>query len=305
MVGDATPRPGSLLGGTALLLALALPGIQACKPAEAACDDPVSCERACDERNPETCFEAGRMFVAGIGCKRQPERAATLFERACLAGHPGACTYLASAYQYGVGVVADRPRAERLYESACNGGDGRACVGLGLLYELENPSLATMLLDRGVEQLRGACKREPGSSCAALGLLHLQGVGVTANVEQGRRYYAMACTAGDLEACATLAEEVRGEDPQRAAALYDQACNGGYLYACVQHGVDLLLGKGVDADPAAGAQRLRMACEWGEPRGCATLATAHLSGIGVPVDEQAAVDLYEQGCRADDAYACG
>jgi TPR repeat protein len=287
------------------LLAPVLLALAGCGAQDPTCADPVTCTRECTSRHPEACFAAGYMYAVGIHTRRQPERAVQLFEQACNAGYPAACTFLASSYEHGVGITADRARAQRLYESACNSGDGRACIGLGALIEADNPGLAQMMFDRGRDRLRKACSDEPGVECGALGLVYVQGLGVEIDMTHGEKKYEAACRAGDLESCSVLAELVRPHDPAAADAYNGKACDGGYLYACVQLGADLLLGSADKPDPAAGVARLRQACEAGEPRACATLGTAYVSGIGVEVDTRAAIDLYERGCRVGDGYACG
>jgi TPR repeat protein len=296
--------PSPALCGLSLLVP-ALLGLAGCKAREATCTDPVTCARECTSRHADACFAAGYMYAVGIHTRRQPERAVQLFEQACNAGYPAACTYLASSYEHGVGVTADRARAQRLYESACNSGDGRACIGLGTLIEAENPGLAQMMFERGRDRLRKVCSDEPGIECGALGLVYVQGLGVELDLIHGEQKYEEACRANDLESCSVLAELVRVHDPAAADAYNGKACDGGYLYACVQLGADLLLGSADTPDPAAGVARLRQACEAGEPRGCATLGTAYVSGIGVEADPRAAVELYERGCRVGDGYACG
>jgi TPR repeat protein len=291
------------------LLSLALLALASCRVKEPTCADPVTCARECTSRNPSACFAAGHMYAVGIHTRREPERAVELFDEACDAGYPSACTYLASSYEHGIGIVADRARAQRLYESACNSADGRACIGLGMMIEVDNPGLAQLMFERGRKHLREACSDDPGVECGALGLVYVQGLGVEVDVLTGEQKYEAACRAGDVESCSVLAELVRVHDPAAADAYNGKACDGGYLYACVQLGVDLLLGSAVGsanaADPAAGVARLRQACEAGEPRACGTLGTAYVSGVGVEVDVRAGIELYEQGCRVGDGYACG
>lgn len=287
------------------LLSLALLALAGCRTKDPTCADPVTCARECTSRNPSACFAAGHMYAVGIHTRREPERAVELFDQACNAGYPSACTYLASSYEHGVGITADRARAQRLYESACNSGDGRACIGLGALIEADNPGLAQLMFERGRAYLRKACSNDPGIECGALGLVYVQGLGVEVDVLTGEQNYEAACRAGDVESCSVLAELVRLHDPGAADTYNGKACDGGYLFACVQLGVDLLLGSANAPDAAAGVARLRQACEAGEPRACATLGTAYVSGVGVEVDLRAGLELYEQGCRVQDAYACG
>lgn len=296
------PSP-AVCGST--LLSLALLALAGCRMKDPTCTDPVTCARECTSRNPSACFAAGHMYAVGIHTRREPERAVELFDQACDAGYPAACTYLASSYEHGVGITADRSRAQRLYESACNSADGRACIGLGALIEVENPGLAQLMFDRGRNYLRDDCNDDPGVECGALGLVYMQGLGVEVDLLLGEQKYEAACRAGDVESCSVLAELARVHDPAAAQTYDGKACDGGYLYACVQLGVDLLLGGTGPGDAAAGVARLRQACDAGEPRACGTLGTAYVSGVGVPVDLRAGIELYEQGCRVGDGYACG
>jgi TPR repeat protein len=298
-------RPSSPAVCGLSLLSLALLALAGCRTKDATCEDPATCARECTSRNSSACFAAGYMYAVGIHTRREPERAVELFEQACNAGHSSACTYLASSYEHGVGVTADRARAQRLYESACNSRDGRACIGLGALIEVENPGLAQLMFERGRTHLRKACSDEPGVECAALGLVYVQGLGTEVDLLQGEKNYEAACRAGDVESCSVLAELVRGHDPAAADRYNGKACDGGYLYACVQLGVDLLLGTADTPDAVAGVARLSQACEAGEPRACGTLGTAYVSGVGVETDLRAAIELYERGCQAGDGYACG
>lgn len=301
--------PPTGVAGLACVLLLAA----GCRPDRSTCTDPHACEDACSSDEPSACFAAAQGFMIGLGVKRQPERAFRLFTRACEAGHAGACTYVGSSYELGVGVGADPAQAKRYYTSACNSNEGRACVALALMVGADESTIAEMLLERGISQLRRTCSEgEPqraGSACAALGQIYLQGfgeaIGLARSVEQGERFLAQGCSGGDVEACGSLADQVRERDSARAAELYAEACAGGYLYACVQSGVDALLGAGVPLDAALGETRLRKACDAGEPRGCTTLATAYASGIGVARSLDDARKLYARGCEAGDAQACG
>jgi TPR repeat protein len=58
------------------------------------------------------------------------------------------------------------------------------------------------------------------------------------------------------------------KDPPRAAALYQQGCDGGYTLGCIN------------------------------------LAELHIRGTGVPRDDGRAAALFERACKAGDVRAC-
>lgn len=77
-----------------------------------------------------------------------------------------------------------------------------------------------------------------------------------------------------------------------AARWLAAAAEQGYAPAQVQHGLALLEGRGMPADPAAAAARFRAAAEQGSADALFLLAGLHRRGLGVPPDEDVALRLF-------------
>lgn len=52
------------------------------------------------------------------------------------------------------------------------------------------------------------------------------------------------------------------------------------------------------------ARQYRIACDGGDPRGCADLGYLYDSGLGVEQSDALAIDYYRQGCEGDQAFSC-
>jgi TPR repeat protein len=182
-------------------------------------------------------------------------------------------------------------------------------VSLGALLEDEgHAEPATAYYEHGVQRLIAACEQDDPVACSALGWAHAEGRGVPTDRARAAELYGRACAANDPVACVRGGDLARNEDGFATPATargYTQACDAGYYYACVQVGLEYLVGEAIPADTERGLQHLRAACEGGEPHGCATLGTAYASGVGVSPDLTRAHELYNRACNEGDAYACG
>jgi TPR repeat protein len=73
--------------------------------------------------------------------------------------------------------------------------------------------------------------------CHNLGVLYEQGSGVVQDVVKAAALYQEACDGGELQGCSDLGDfYAQGagvdQDAARAAALYRKACAGGLKQAC-------------------------------------------------------------------------
>jgi TPR repeat protein len=95
------------------------------------------------------------------------------------------------------------------------------------------------------------------------------------------------------------------QDYARAAQLYDQACQGGYMRGCSNLGVMHRDGQGVTQDYARAAQLYEQACQGGYMGGCLNLGAAYYNGEGVSRDVDRALTLMRRACEGGNAQACG
>ena len=63
------------------------------------------------------------------------------------------------------------------------------------------------------------------------------------------------------------------QDLARAATLYQQACDGGDMWGCINLGAMYGTGEGVTRDPARAIRLYQQACDGGQKWGCTLVAT--------------------------------
>lgn len=136
------------------------------------------------------------------------------------------------------------------------------------------------------------------------------------DITRARELYNQACQVHYPPACQSLAELVRDgrggpRDLKRAASLFETACEKGQLQrSCTELGIAAYDGVGVKKDPERGVSLFETAChheETPQPKACAALGLAHLSGVGIEnkkKDEEKAIELLQKSCDFDYAAGC-
>jgi TPR repeat protein len=115
---------------------------------------------------------------------------------------------------------------------------------------------------------------------------------------------AEQCPTDDLEACVELASRhMAGEgvpmDHEKAAGLYQAACEGGYARSCVALGLSLREGVGRPEDKAAALKHFTTACEAGVGSGCTYQGMMVTTGQNTPADPSRGAALLEKGCELE------
>jgi TPR repeat protein len=181
-----------------------LGGMDACVVLGIAADDDgepyraiVFYDKACAHGVDSACYALGYAFLRGRGTSADSNKAAGLFRLACNLGHAQACAGLATLCAQGEGCAKSDAMALKLYQTACDGGFANGCLGAGVLL------------------LRAAPRKAAEAAV----------------------WFERGCTAGNADACVTLAGQVeRGDgvakDSSRAADLRAQACKLGNKPAC-------------------------------------------------------------------------
>lgn len=122
-------------------------------------------------------------------------------------------------------------------------------------------------------------------------------------------WYDRKCVAGDLEACRKLGVMyVDGNgvspDPQRATKLFLQACSGGNLSACNHLALAYLEGIGVERQPVKAAEVYQKACDGGYKLACRNLGLLLRDGRAIPADLARAEALLDKACKGGVPFAC-
>ena len=85
-------------------------------------------------------------------------------------------------------------------------------------------------------------------------------------------------------------------DYQKAAQLYQKACDGGDVKGCFNLGILYRDGYGVKQDYQKAAELLQKACDSGETMGCIGLAVLYKNGKGIWQNFSTAKEYYGKAC---------
>ncbi|MBL8743322.1 MAG: sel1 repeat family protein, partial [Myxococcales bacterium] len=189
-------------------------------------------------------------------------------------------------------------------EEACNPKHAAHCLALGERYRSDDRAKANQFFDK-------ACEGGEAVACNALGFSYEKGLGVTADAKRARALYESGCQLGEASACRNTGvlrrDGVGGDaDPAAAAALFDKACEGGDAPGCFEAGVAHAGGLGVEKSYKRAAAAFEKACTGKVDEACALLGAVLVEGgDGLEKNEARGISLLIDGCKKDDAQACG
>ena len=170
--------------------------------------DPVAAERACADGAVESCARIGRAYRLGNdGVQQDLGRALTLLQRACtLSQHRStACADYAELLKSGLAGKSDVLAALAVLDRACGASEPASCAYLGLIYtEGLGVPYTPPYWRVGVGFYRKACELGHPGGCWHLGLLLRAGMGVKKDETAARAFLSKACKAGEEVACADL-----------------------------------------------------------------------------------------------------
>lgn len=176
----------------------------------------------------QSCSESAlrRGDAAGVG-----REAFELFESSCLTGDAGACSALGVAYEVGVGVPRDLRAAATAFERACALENPRGCANLALLQLALHPDDAAVVAQSRAT-LAASCEDADRFACARLGRMARDGLGGAKDLVGAIVLFERGCASGEASACEDLASLVGVTSPERAMELHAVACTAGDAQAC-------------------------------------------------------------------------
>lgn len=139
-----------------------------------------NCEK---KKYAASCFNIGRLYLAGKGVDASDEKAFKLFETTCKAGHAQGCHHLGYMYMKGIGVKEDIIKGLDAYMKACDKEDASSCnrVGSLLLVGCESSSENTEIKKiprdalKAKEYLKKACDANFAPACYNLAVMYKKG----------------------------------------------------------------------------------------------------------------------------------
>jgi TPR repeat protein len=132
-----------------------------------------------------------------------------------------------------------------------------------------------------------------------------------------------ACKPGDLADCQSKCEKLKNQsscvnlgimfataqgvaqDNNKAATLFQGACNGNIGAGCERFGVALHNGLGIQQDLPRAADTFKKGCDLKSASACNQLALMNVRGEGGPKDTVKAVAGFQKACDLGDAFGCG
>ena len=244
----------------------------------------------------------------GIGTQVDPISAARRYEQAADAGYAPAQNNLGGCYEYGIGVPQNMLTAVEWYTAAANAGLPEGQCRLGICYETGR-SVAKDV-DKAVRLYEQAA--EQGYAYAQYRLALCYDRGIRGDVDGADMQLAEAFSdAGAGDAGTVIPSDGEDEvdpvhftaDHARAAALYQQAADGGVpeaayaLYLC--HRWE----RGGSRDERVEIFNLRRAAEADCLQACYELGMSYLEGRGLSRDPRAAVACFLRAVELWNIYA--
>ncbi|KAL4110678.1 hypothetical protein PRIC1_002369 [Phytophthora ramorum] len=116
---------------------------------------------------PASCFNLGRLKLAGKGAEQNDPEAFKLFEKSCAGEHAAGCHHVGFMRTQGIGCEKD--------------------------------------FAKGLAAFKEACERDDANSCNRVATMYLSGSSIKRNVLEAKTYLEKACDANFAPACHNLA----------------------------------------------------------------------------------------------------
>lgn len=249
----------------------------------ASCASVEECQKGCDKDKVDDCIALGDLLLDKP--KKEKDDAATkkAYEAACDGGSQQGCVMAAMMLRRTSSKLADATKAAKVYEKACDKDEPAGCLLLAMTLK--------------------------GSMVEGKYVLEV-------DVPRARKLLGKACDGGYAAACVELGSTYDGlaedKDEKKAYGLYKKACAKGSQRGCARQGLSLMLGAGVDEDPAKGLELTEKACKTGRPDfpdyasvACDTMGEAFEEGkYGSKKSAKTAAGFYLRACNMGLESAC-
>lgn len=280
--------------------------------------------RAAQAGNRDGMYALGYGYQQGIACEQNLDSALYWFRLLADQNDGLSLMQLAIAYEHGRGVEPDTAMAMQYYQRAGEAGVSDGYAYLGDFYR-NGTSTVKADSARAFElyQMAAAIEDDNAAGLYYVGDSYLRGIGVQKDTVLALPYFRDAIKAGSYRSMAVLGdyynygwpgversgdtalayyfEASKGDDPRgdymmgrylwsqeaypQAWSYLSSAASNGSIEAYVQCGLALMVGAGVEADPAKGYSMLSDVAPLDEEgRGYYFLSQARLYGMGCDAD---------------------
>ncbi|MCY0149789.1 peptidoglycan-binding protein [Hoeflea sp. G2-23] len=183
---------------------------------------PAALKAAAAAGNPLAFYEIGARFTDGRGVAVDLSRAATWYQRAADLGHAPSQYRIANFYEKGSGVDRDLAAAKKWYQMAAEQGNASAMHNLAVLYATAGQAPD---FDNAAEWFGRAADVGVRDSQVNLAILYARGDGVTRDLVQSYKWFAIAANDGDKDAAVKRDEVFNALRPEQAEAARAAVAN--------------------------------------------------------------------------------
>jgi len=195
---------------------------------------------ACKGGDKGACSDLGVMAHAGQAMQKNERLAARLFKMACDGGAPIGCSNLGYLVEVGKGVQQNRRLAAAIYEKACRESSAE-CLWWGVAHQTGltgkvDMKRAALEWRKTCDSSKVGGASSSGQLIACALVSELLGDKQPLNhqfLNQAAKVWQASCKSGDMRDCAQLGVAVLalGQKPL-ARRMFTLACSGGDVWAC-------------------------------------------------------------------------
>ncbi|ABM02945.1 Sel1 domain and tetratricopeptide repeat-containing protein [Psychromonas ingrahamii 37] len=218
--------------------------------------------KAAAQRHLSAQLHLGKIYQSGKGVKQDYQAAIKWYKEASSQGSANATFYLAQLYELGRGVVQDNQRAHSLYLASAAKHFAPAAYKSGEFYE--NGKAGKIDLKEAIKWYESAANKGDSAAQYKLAKLYQGGSGVEQNIRLAINWYKQAAIKNHPQAYHHL----------------------GLIYENGEQGINVDKSKAFDY--------YQKASELGDVSASAQLAAYYEQGIGVPIDIEYALKLYQE-----------
>jgi len=172
--------------------------------------------------NPLAFYEIGARYTEGRGVAVDLKTAAGWYQRAADLGHAPSQYRIANFYEKGSGLDRDLDAAKKWYQMAAEQGNASAMHNLAVLYATAGPAPD---FDNAAEWFGRAAEVGVRDSQVNLAILYARGDGVTRDLEQSYKWFAIAANDGDKDAAVKRDEVFNALRPEQVESARAAVAN--------------------------------------------------------------------------------
>jgi TPR repeat protein len=244
-------------------------------------------ERSCSLGSHDSCREASRMYVDGIGGPKDVAAAAKLLERSCAGGNDDNCKR-GQAVANSEGSMASDGEKVSLHEELR--------TSYSSTEPLKNPCKSTLRVDD--KEMK--CIKPEGAASFVCDATNYDECKAQCDKGNGRSCWQAAANR------LSSSNQNRGDrGREEAFPWFEKGCTAGYKPACTLFANAVMSGHGTTANKERGRTLMEKACDLGDPPACTMMASnLRYGGNGFAKDPNKSVDLYEKACGLGSNDAC-